>query len=174
MKNVRTLVEAGLMIALAQVLSYVLIFQMPQGGSVTAGSMVPILFFALRRGWKQGMMAGAVYGTLQFILGPKYSFHIVSLLFDYGIAFAALGMAGLIRPTSNVKIAIGAAIGVFGRFVCHFISGVVIWSVYAEGVNPYVYSLAYNASYLLPEMIISTLILILIYLPVSKKLDQQL
>ncbi|QRN86796.1 energy-coupled thiamine transporter ThiT [Clostridia bacterium] len=173
MKNVRTLVEAGLMIALAQVLSYVTIITMPQGGSVTAGSMVPILFFALRRGWKQGMLAGAVYGTLQFILGPKYSFHIISLLFDYGVAFAALGLAGVVRPTSRVKIAIGTAIGVLGRFACHFVSGVVIWSTYAEGTNPYVYSLIYNGSYLLPEMIVSAIILMLIYLPVSQKIDQR-
>lgn len=172
MKNVRTLVEAGLMIALAQVLSYVTILTMPQGGSVTAGSMVPILFFALRRGWKQGVLAGAVYGALQFILGPKWSFHIISLLFDYAVAFAALGLAGLIRPTSKAKIALGTAIGVFGRFVCHFISGVVIWSIYAEGVNPYVYSLVYNGTYLLPEMIVSAVILMLIYMPVTKKIDQ--
>ena len=72
--NVRMLVEAGVMIALAQVLSYVVIYQMPQGGSVTAGSMVPILLFAVRWGTAQGLLAGAVYGILQFILGPKWSF----------------------------------------------------------------------------------------------------
>ena len=95
--NVRMLVEAGVMIALAQVLSYVVIYQMPQGGSVTAGSMVPILLFAVRWGTAQGLLAGAVYGILQFILGPKWSYHIISILFDYIVAFACLGLAGMFR-----------------------------------------------------------------------------
>ncbi len=169
--NSKVLVEAGIMIAMAQVLSYVVIFQMPQGGSVTAGSMVPIIFFALRRGWKQGILAGSVYGVLQFILGPKYSFHIISLLFDYAVAFGALGLAGLLKPTSKRNIALGAILAVLGRFACHFVSGVVIWSVYATG-NPYWYSLGYNASYLLPEMMVSVFLLVLIYDPISRSIER--
>lgn len=171
MKNSRALVEAGVMIAMAQVLSYIVLFEMPQGGSITAGSMIPIIFFALRWGWKRGLMAGAVYGVLQFMLGPKYTFHIVSLLFDYALGFGLIGLAGLIKPTNKMTIALGAGVGVLGRFASHYVSGVVIWATYVENVNPFIYSALYNLSYLLPEMIISILLLVLLYQPITRSLE---
>ena len=158
----RMLVEAGLMIAIAQVLSYVVIFESPQGGSITAGSMVPIIIFAIRWGTKPGLLAGAVYGVLQFILGPKWSFHPVSLLLYYPVAFACLGLAGLWRE-SRWTIGLGIALAIFGRFVSHLISGVVVFASYAEGQNPWIYSAVYNASYLVPELIISLVITMVIY-----------
>ncbi|MDF2591019.1 MAG: energy-coupled thiamine transporter ThiT, partial [Clostridia bacterium] len=106
--STRALVEAGVMIALAQVLSYVRIFEMPSGGSVTAGSMVPILFFAIRWGVGPGILAGSVYGILQFLLGPKYSMHILSILFDYIVAFGVLGLAGMFNKSLK-----GVILGVF-------------------------------------------------------------
>ncbi|MBM7582600.1 thiamine transporter [Caldicoprobacter guelmensis] len=157
--NTRMLVEAGVMIALAQVLSYVVLFEMPQGGSVTAGSMIPIFIFALRWGTPRGLLAGMVYGILQFILGKKYSFHIVSILFDYVIAFGCLGLAGVLRHKGMVGVMAGVFMGVLGRFICHVISGVVVFASYApEGQSPWVYSIIYNGSYLLPELIISMVI----------------
>lgn len=171
MKNARALVEGGVMIALAQVLSYLVLFEMPQGGSVTAGSMVPILFYALRWGWKKGLLAGSVYGVLQFLLGPKYTFHVVALLFDYALAFGLLGLAGLVKPKGKASIGLGAVLGISGRFLSHYVSGVVIWATYVENVNPYVYSLVYNASYLVPEMAISALLLILLYGPISRNIS---
>lgn len=162
--NTRMLVEAGVMIALAQVLSYVILFEMPQGGSVTAGSMVPIFIFALRWGTPRGLLAGMVYGILQFILGEKYSFHIVSILFDYVIAFACLGLAGVLRHKGMVGVMAGVFMGVLGRLICHVISGVVVFPHYAPaGQSPWVYSILYNGSYLLPELIISMVIVGLLY-----------
>jgi thiamine transporter len=158
----RTLVEAGVMIALAQVLSYVKLFEVPQGGSITAGSMVPILLFAIRWGAAEGILVGAVYGILQFILGPKWSYHILSILFDYVLAFACLGLAGLFRR--NMKgVLSGVFVGILGRFICHLISGVVVFASYAEGQNPWVYSIIYNGTYLLPELIISIVIIGVLY-----------
>jgi len=149
------LVEAGVMIALAQVLSYVKIFEAPYGGSVTAGSMVPILIYAVRWGLGPGLIAGVVYGALQFILGPKYSFHILSILLDYIAAFGLLGLAGLFRKDFK-KIFLGVFLGIFGRFVSSVLSGVIIWASYApEGTNPWIYSITYNGAYLLPELVIS-------------------
>lgn len=164
----RILVEGGIMVGLAQILSYVVVFQMPQGGSVTAGSMIPVLVFALRWGPARGVSAAVVYGVLQFILGPKYTFHVVSILFDYVLAFGALGLAGFFGGGGRTRAVAGSVLGIGGRFVCHYISGVVIWSVYAAGMNPFLYSLVYNAAYLLPEMVVSALILVLIYEPVMR------
>ncbi|HHV59097.1 MAG TPA: energy-coupled thiamine transporter ThiT [Clostridiaceae bacterium] len=161
-KNVKMLAEAGIMIAIAQALSYVTVFQMPQGGSITPGSMIPIILFAIRWGPKKGILAGAVYGVLQFILGPKWSFHPVSLIFDYPVAFGLLGLAGLFRNTST-GIAGGTVLGVLGRFLCHVISGVVVFASYApEGQHPLLYSMIYNGSFLLPELIISLVVVLLV------------
>lgn len=162
----RMVAEAGAMIAIAQALSYVKLFEAPYGGSVTAGSMVPIIVFSLRWGLKSGLLAGLVYGILQFILGGAiYSFHIASVLFDYLVAFSLLGLAGLFKNSLKGVFA-GTFLGVFGRFVCHVISGIVVWASYApEGMDPLVYSVLYNGSYLLPELVITFVIVGILYKP---------
>lgn len=164
----RWLVEAGIMIALAQALSYVVLFELPTGGSVTAGSMVPILIFSIRWGYRKGLLVGVAYGILQFLLGKKYSFHIVSIFCDYLFAFGFLGFAGLWQG-SMLKSILGSVTGIFGRFVCHVISGVVVFASYApEGVPPLRYSIYYNMGYLLPEMVICVIIVILLYKPLQR------
>ncbi|MDS1029795.1 energy-coupled thiamine transporter ThiT [Bacillota bacterium LX-D] len=171
MRNFSTkmIVEAGVLIALAQILSYVKIYESAYGGSVTAGSMIPILFFAVRWGWQRGIVVGAVYGALQFILGAKYSFSPLSIFLDYIAAFGALGLAGVMKAT-RPGILVGTVIGVAGRFIAHLISGVVIWASYApKGMNPWVYSIVYNASYLVPELIISLFLLGLVAKPLIEK-----
>lgn len=177
MKNTSTkmLTEAGLMIAAAQILSYVKIFEAPYGGSVTAGSMIPIIIFSLRWGVKSGLLAGTAYGVLQFLLGGTiYSYHIVSILFDYLVAFGLLGLAGLFR-NSITGVFTGTFLGLLGRFVCHVISGVVVWASYApEGMNPLVYSVLYNGSYLLPELVITLVIVGVLYKPLIKNVSRNM
>ncbi len=171
--STRMLTEAGLMIAAAQILSYVKVYEAPYGGSVTAGSMIPIIVFALRWGLKSGLIAGTAYGILQFLLGGEiYSLHIVSVLFDYVVAFGLLGLAGIFR--SNIKgVFTGTCLGIIGRFICHVISGVVVWAAYApEGMDPLFYSIVYNGSYLLPEMVITLVIVGILYKPLIKNLGQ--
>lgn len=171
--STRMLAEAGLLLALAQILSYVKVYEAPFGGSVTAGSMIPIILFALRWGAGWGVVVGAVYGVMQFFLGGEiYSYHIVSILFDYLVAFGMLGLAGLFKGTMKGVFA-GTFIGIFGRFICHIISGVIVWASYApEGMNPWIYSVLYNGSYLLPEFILSMLILWFLYKPLIKNINQ--
>lgn len=170
----RMLTEAGAMIALAQGLSYIKIFEAPYGGSVTAGSMIPIIVFSLRWGLKSGLLAGLVYGILQFILGGTiYSYHIVSILFDYLVAFAVLGFAGLFKNSIKGVLA-GTFLGIFGRFVCHVISGVVVWASYApEGTSPLLYSVLYNGSYLLPELAITLVIVGILYRPLIRNIGNR-
>jgi thiamine transporter len=172
--STKMLTEAGIMIAAAQILSYVKIFEAPYGGSVTAGSMIPIIVFSLRWGVRYGLLAGTAYGILQFLLGGTiYSYHIVSILFDYVVAFGLLGLAGLFR--NSIKgVFLGTLLGISGRFICHVISGVVVWASYApESMDPLFYSIVYNGSYLLPEFIITLVIVGILYKPLIKDIGKR-
>ncbi|MGC9490393.1 MAG: energy-coupled thiamine transporter ThiT [Thermovirgaceae bacterium] len=146
-QKVRILVEAALVAALALALSYLRLWRMPQGGSITLEN-VPILIFALRWGFKAGTGAGAVAGLLQLILGG-YVVHPLQALLDYPLAFSALGFAALApRP-----LWLGLAMGTFLRLACHVLSGVIFFASYApEGTNVWLYSTVYNGSYMLPNL----------------------
>ena len=161
MKRINTwmLAEGGICIALFMALKQVRLFEMPMGGSITAGAMVSLLLFAYRWGGKNGILVGAIAGVLDFILGVKYSFHPVSLLFDYPIAYGFLGIAGFFGK-SRIGMVSGSLLGVLGRFACHVLSGVVVFYSYAGDQNVLLYSMAYNGTFLLPEFIISMVILI--------------
>lgn len=155
--KVKMLVEGAMMIAIASILSMIKVFEMPYGGSVTAASMVPIMIYAYRWGGAQGILAGCVYGILQFVLGP-YAAHPLSIVLDYPVAFGCLGLTGYIaHKTEDIKLMLlGIALAVSGRFLAHFISGFVFFYMYApESMSPVIYSLVYNANYLVPEMVIS-------------------
>lgn len=152
-RDVRVLTEVALAIALAVVLGFVKVFQMPFGGSISL-EMIPLILLALRQGWRIGVLAGAVYGLLNLAIEP-FVVHPVQVLFDYPLAFAALGLAGLFPPNAR-GLVVGTVVAVVARFACHCISGVVFFASYApEGWNPYVYSVAYNAAYLLPSLLIA-------------------
>ncbi|MEM2937159.1 MAG: energy-coupled thiamine transporter ThiT [Candidatus Bathyarchaeia archaeon] len=154
----RIIAEVVSFVALATVLSYIKVFSLPQGGSVTAGSMVPILWLALRRGPKIGLFAAIVYGLVQLAVEP-FIVHPLQVLLDYPLAFGALGLAGFFRSRPFV----GVNVGVWGRFIAHFISGVVFFASYApEGMHPAAYSAIYNGSYILPELAISVYIVYLL------------
>ncbi len=166
---VRVLAESAVMIALATVLNSVKVFTFPEGGSVTLGAMVPLLFLALRRGAKVGFMAGAVFGVIDVYFEP-FVYNPIQFLLDYPLAFGALGFAGLFRSRTAVagggkefRTAVwavtGVAAGIAGRFVCHFLSGLIFFASYApSGESPALYSAVYNASYLLPEFAISAFV----------------
>jgi thiamine transporter len=161
-KNVfqtKIIAEIAVFVALATVLSHIKIFSLPQGGSVTAASMVPILWLALRRGPKIGLFSAVVYGLVQFAVDVPFIAHPLQVLLDYPVAFGMLGLAGFFQK----RPLIGVNIGIIGRFLAHFISGFVFWALYApEGMHPVIYSALYNGSYLLPELAISIYIVYLL------------
>ncbi len=166
--STKMLVEAGLMIALAQILSYVVIFQSYNGGSITLGSMVPIIIFSLRWGGKNGLIVGLTYGILQFLLGAKYSFHPLSILLDYLLPFASIGLSGFFKKNIFVNL-IGVTVATATRFVFHFVSGIILWASFVpEGMNAWLYSLLYNGAFMLPEFIITVVIVGILYVPLSK------
>lgn len=160
----------GLCVALATGLSYLKLFSMPNSGSVTAGSMLPLIFYALAFGPGWGISAGVAYGVLQLILDP-YVVHWAQLLLDYPIAFGLLGLAGFFAagrtirfqqhqvlrrlsliPMTRIMPAAGAAI--LARFLAHFLSGIIFFAEYAGDQSVILYSLIYNGLYLVPEMVI--------------------
>lgn len=152
-RDVRVLTEAALSVALAFVLSFIKLLDLPFGGSISL-EMVPLILFALRQGAAAGIITGAVYGMLNLAVDP-FIVHPVQVLFDYPVAFGALGLAGLFRPTTLGTI-LGTLVATAARFAAHFVSGVVFFASYApEGWNPLVYSAAYNAVYLVPSLIIA-------------------
>jgi thiamine transporter len=159
----RTIVvtEVGLSVALAAVLSLFKI-TLPwnfAGGSISL-AMLPLIVLAVRRGVGPGLAAGLVFGLFDYLIEPFFV-HPVQFVLDYPVAFAACGLAGLVR-TGSSRLTFGAAGGIAlmaaliagsGRFVASFISGLVFFGANAPAGQPaWLYSLLYNASYLLPSI----------------------
>ncbi len=180
-KNSKTtiLVEGAMLIALATALSYLKLFEMPFGGSITL-EMLPLVVMSLRRGTKWGCLTGFVHGLLQMIIGFSNVLYCATLLsqigcilLDYLLAFAALGLASaLAKPFSkNKKVGyiIGSVLAGLLRFLCSFLSGWILWGSYApEGMHPAYYSLVYNGAYMVPDIIILAVVVGILAFSVPK------
>lgn len=157
--DTRTITYAAVSIAMSFALSYVRIVKMPQGGSITIASLLPLMLYSYMFGIKKGLLAGMIYGLLQAIQDP-YILHPAQFLLDYPLAFGCIGLGGIfgnLKKLENIpqlQFACGAAIAGILRFVMHFLSGVFAFSAYADGQNPYIYSLTYQAAYVLPDIAI--------------------
>ncbi|MBC7319126.1 energy-coupled thiamine transporter ThiT [bacterium] len=163
--NARLIAEIGLTLALGIVLHMIPIYQLPQGGRITPGSLVPLFIISLRRGYKVGILTGAVFGLLVYLIEPFFV-HPIQFILDYPLAFSLLGLSGFV---SNIPI-IGMILGTAGRLLSHIISGVVYFSSYApQGMNPWVYSITYNASVILPDALLALIITILILPRLQKR-----
>ena len=166
--NLRVLTECSIMIALSTVLSVLKLFEMPYGGSITLASFLPIVIIAYRHGLKYGMGTATVAAVIQMLLGLKnfsyfttWESFIVLALFDYIIAFAVFGLAGIFRSIIKkqyLSAVAGATLASLLRYICHVISGATVWaglSIPTEAAL--LYSLSYNATYMVPETIILVL-----------------
>jgi len=157
-------INISFMLTLAMILSEIRLYHLPQGGAVTLGGLIPILFIAFRYGAGVGTLAGFLFGLMTIIQDP-FIVHPVQVLFDYPLPFMAVGLAGFFHE----KIFWGTILAFAGKFICHFISGVVFFAAYApEGTSPTIYSLVTNASYIVPELLICLAILKI--LPVKRLL----
>ena len=144
---------AGICVAMSFALSYVKLFELPQGGSVTFASLLPVMLFAYVYGPKKGVMVGAVYGILQAVQDP-WIIHPAQFLLDYPIAFSMVGFAGVfgnikaLDKVPQVKFTLGAILVGILRFFSHVLSGVFAFGAYAVGKgysNFWIYSTAYNS-----------------------------
>ncbi|MDR0983888.1 MAG: energy-coupled thiamine transporter ThiT [Ruminococcus sp.] len=175
----------AVMLALAFGLSFVKVYQLPYGGSITLLSMLPILIYGLIVGVRWSFAVSFLYGAMQFFVGGESPLAwglnagtlVVCILADYIFAFGVLGITGFFRKSSYIKQLLGVAFAIFLRFVCHFISGVTIWKNFEQFdffgndvVNPYLYSIVYNGSYMLPEMVFTVLAVgVFLKIPVHAK-----
>jgi len=161
--------ECAIMLAIAAILSMITIYQMPFGGTVTLCSMTPLLYISFRYPVQWASLTAIAFGLLQIFVAffPPPAQSILAftavILLDYLIAFGVLGLAGFFgRPFQGVLgMLIGGGIAVAGRFLCHFVSGILIWSAYApEGQPVALYSFLYNGSFMLGEGLLSLVALV--------------
>ena len=164
-----TLVECAILVALSFVLSLIPTIPFPwliYGGSVTLLSMLPVCVAGLRHGAKWGLGAAFVYSITQALVsgaagwGLSIKVLIVCYLLDYILAFTVLGLCGFFKGKSTIIQTASVAGVCVLRFICHYMSGVTIWeaSCFEKGfTNPYLYSLIYNGSYMLPEIIFTSI-----------------
>lgn len=174
----RAMVEASLMIAFATVLSLFKLVEMPYGGSITPASMLPILIVSYRHGTGMGLFSGLVFAVIQQLLGLNNLTYVTGwasvlavIVLDYVLAFALVGLCGCFRDKflsdkslsksarQRLELSTGMALACVLRYIMHVISGATVWaglSIPTEAAL--VYSLGYNATYMLPETIISVLV----------------
>jgi thiamine transporter len=158
------------MVAAAQVLSMFKLWEMPWGGSVVL-AMVPIVLFAVRWGVGAGVMAGFVLGVLQFMLDGGFAIGWQSIIGDYLLAFAVLGLAGVVKGTPGAVFT-GSLVGGIARWIVHWVVGATIWAEYMPEVfvglpmhNPWIYSALYNILYMGPNILITLLVFALLWRP---------
>ena len=153
------LVFSAVAMALAMITSFLKLFEAPMGGSVTLFSMLFICCIGYWYGLRTGIMTGVAYGLLQLISDP-YIISLPQMITDYILAFGALGLSGIFCNKKNGLIK-GYIVGVLGRYLFAFLSGLIFFGMYAEGtgMSAPVYSLAYNGSYLGCEAAITLIVL---------------
>lgn len=146
----RTISYAAVCIAMSFALSYIQLFKMPQGGSVTLASLLPLMIYSYMFGVKKGVFAGFIYGLLQALQNP-WLIHPAQFFLDYPVAFATIGLSGMFRNVKafegkpQVAVALGGIVASFLRYLSHLFSGVFAFSEYAGGQNPWIHSLGYNS-----------------------------
>ena len=161
MKNekLKMLCEGAVFVALAQILGYIKLFTLPNGGSITL-NMLPIFIFCARWGFGPGMLASFSFSLLQLLLDGAYAWGWQSIIGDYIVAYSLLGLAGLFKDKPR-GLMLGSVAGTAARFVAAWVVGAVVWGEYMPDTffgltmtGPWFYSALYNGSYLLINLIL--------------------
>ena len=182
----KKITTGAIMLALASVLAFISkIIPAPwlQGGSITFASMVPIIVVSLMYDLKFGLICSLAYSLIQIMSGfyppPTQNFisFVLVVLLDYVFAFGVLGLSSLFYKMLGKKIwaiPVSGAVVTLLRYICHIFSGILIWGVYAdEGQSVLSYSLIYNGTYMVPEIIITTVVLALLAGFIQKTIKKQ-
>ena len=177
MKKIRTtsstkiFAEIIVFSALSGILYTMRPFSLPYGGTVTLGSMIPVMWLSMRRGIRVGVISGLIFGVLALIIdmllvgAANIIVSSVQVFLEYPLAFGVLGLTGIFRRKSIGFVVVGAGIGVFLRFLLHYLVGVYIWvSVYEFPAEwgLYLWPAVYNGSFLIVEFIISAILLVVL------------
>ncbi|MFN2362735.1 MAG: energy-coupled thiamine transporter ThiT [Halarsenatibacteraceae bacterium] len=174
-EKLRLMTEIAMAVALSTVLSFLRLWRMPMGGSVNL-EMLPILFVAFRHGGPAGIITGLLHGTVQIISGA-YVIHPAQFILDYPLAYGLLGIAGYFSVFAEDKtiqfknFLIAFIVGGSGRLLAHVFSGVIFFAEYApEGQSPWIYSLIYNLTYIVPALIIVGIVIVILFKQSAKVL----
>ena len=165
--DTKCIAMAGITIAMSFGLSYIRLFKLPQGGSVTLFSLLPIMIFSFIYGTKKGVLVCFCYGILQAVQDP-WIIHPAQFLLDYPVAFSAIGLCGMFaninafKKIPQVAILCGGIISSILRFASHVFSGVFAFSTYAGDVNPWIYSIGYN-SFVFADMAITLVVAVVLF-----------
>ena len=172
----RVLTESAILVAAALALSYLKIpvgFSLGGFGGSIDFVMIPLIIIALRHGAGWGLGSGLVFGIIKYFFAAGFAVNWQSILLDYGVAYMAVGLAGL--PYVRKNDIAGTFIGCLGRFVIHFISGITIYAMWLPEeflnmtmTNTWIYSLLYNGTYMLPNTILA-LVVVPIIMAVLRK-----
>lgn len=168
-RHIRAMTECSIMIALSTVLSILKLVEMPYGGSVTVASMLPIVIAVYRHGTLWGIVTAIVNGGIQLLLGlnnlsyfTTWQSIVAIILLDYIIAFGVFALSGVFKKVEkrqSYAMLYGTLLASLLRYLCHVISGATVWaglSIPTEAAL--LYSLSYNATYMLPETIVLTVV----------------
>ncbi len=181
--STRKMLESAILIGIALVLNEFATFKAPWafGGSVTLGSILPLVLIAWRWGTKQGLFSAFVFALLQMFIGFKnvtYGQNVFQMFFiaflDYILAYTVMGLAAIFKnkfKSHLVSLAAGIVLVCALRFLCHFVSGWLIWDALwpnEQGLYGAVYSLVYNGGYMIPETIIAVVIALLLFYPLKR------
>ena len=172
---IRQMCEGAMLVAVAQILSYIKLWEMPWGGSVVL-SMVPLVLFSVRWGLGPGLLASFVFGVLQFVFDGGFAIGWQSILGDYLLAFTVMGLAGLMKGR-KYGVFTGGLIAGAARFLVHYVVGATVWAEYMPEsffgmtmTTPWFYSLIYNLAYMLPNVFITLVVFGLLWKPMKKYL----
>lgn len=166
--SVVKLTETAIMLAVSTVLSLFKLIDLPYGGSVTIASMLPVVVIAYRHGLKWGLLGGLASGIIQQLLGlhtltyvTTWQSIIAVIMLDYILAFTAQGFGGVFKRKTeqNRALMLGAFLVCLIRYICHVISGATVWAGLSIPTNAaLIYSLGYNATYMIPETIVTMIV----------------
>lgn len=161
------LCEGALMVALAQLLSYFKFYELPQGGSVTLG-LTPLFLYFVRWGFGPSMLVSTAYAVLQLLLDGAYAWGWQSILFDYLLAFAAMGFGGLCWKMKG-GFYWGALAATIARFIFNYIAGAWVWGEYMPPeffgmtmTTPWLYSALYNGFYAVCNLALACIVIFLL------------
>ena len=153
--SIRALTEGAILIAAAEILSFLPLYKFPWGGSIDL-AMLPIILFCVRWGFGPGMLVSTAHALLQTLFEGGIAIGWQSILGDFLIAYAVLGLAGLFRG----KFLPAAVVSCAARFLVHYVVGATVWPEYMPETffsmtmtTPWVYSGLYNGAYMLPDLL---------------------
>lgn len=176
-EKTKFLTVSAIMIALSTVLSFLQVYKLPLGGSITVFSMVPVCMIGIMYGVKNAILPCVLYGAIQMAVGGVFGWGLTPailigcIVFDYLLAFGVLCFSGAFRKNGYVGIILGIVLACVLRFASHLVSGFVLFRNFEVFNNPYIYSVAYNGSYMLPELILTVIGAVLLFkTPIIKKL----